>query len=105
MPATSSASPAFCINSLSPPIGSPTHSDNLRSGFVPEPAACFDKRGDRIHPLSRLQVCEYERPVAAHELGVAFHHGKRCADVRSKVDLVDHQEVGAGDARSAFARD
>ena len=38
----------------------------------------------------------------AHALGVALHHLERGADMRGEVDLVDDQEVGAGDAGAAL---
>ncbi len=33
------------------------------------------------------------------------HHLQRCAHIGGKVGFIDHQEIGFGDPRSAFARD
>src|SRR5690606_28467152 len=48
---------------------------------------------------------EFEGAGAAHPLRVAVHHLKARADQRGEVDLVDHQQVRAGDARAALAGD
>jgi hypothetical protein len=34
-------------------------------------------------------------PRAAHALGVAFHHGERCADLRREIDLILRQIASA----------
>ena len=43
--------------------------------------------------------------VAAHLLGVALHHLERGADIRREIDLVDDQQIGAGDAGAALGRE
>ncbi len=55
-------------------------------------------------PTPAAQIREHERPVAAHLAGVALHHFERRAHVRRKIDLVDHQQIRAHDARAALAR-
>src|SRR5258706_4782137 len=65
----------------------------------------FDEAHDVGEPLSRLEVREHERPLAAHPARVAVHDLERRPDHRREVDLVDHQQVALGDARAAFARD
>src|SRR5262249_26047285 len=52
-----------------------------------------------------LEIREHERPIAAHQLGVARHDFEAGADVRGEIDLVDHEEIRACHARTAFARD
>ena len=59
----------------------------------------------RIQPLPRQQIGEDERPVATHLAGVAVHHVEVGADVRGEVDLVDEQQVRAGNDGAAFAGD
>jgi hypothetical protein len=39
-----------------------------------------------------------------HTLGIARVHLQRRAHIGSKVGFIDHQEIGFGDPRSAFAR-
>src|SRR5262245_27893983 len=45
-----------------------------------------------------LEIREDERAIAAHRLRVARHDVEAGADVRRQIDLVDHQQVRAGDA-------
>src|SRR5580704_18086865 len=63
------------------------------------------KFDDLVHPLAGLQVAKGERPGAAHASCVAVHNIEAGADQRRQIDFVDDEEVGAGDAGSAFARD
>ena len=56
-------------------------------------------------PLALAQVGHHERARAAHSLGVALHDIERGAHIRREIDLVDHQEIGAGDAGPALGRD
>src|SRR5205085_677783 len=58
-----------------------------------------------LHPVASLQVGEDKRAVAAHALGVSVHDFEAGADQRREIGFVDDEEVGAGDARSAFTRD
>ena len=78
----------------------------LRSGSsnlaAPQPTFVLDETGDLVDSLSRAQIAKDERPRAPHALGVAFHECERGADMGRQIDLVDHQEVGAGDARAAL---
>jgi hypothetical protein len=52
-----------------------------------------------------LEVTEHERPFAAHELRVAFHHAEISADVGREVDFVDDQKIAEPDRRATLARD
>jgi hypothetical protein len=36
--------------------------------------------------------------------GIALHHFERSADIGREIDLVDDEEIRAGDARSALRR-
>src|SRR5215831_13517505 len=74
------------------------------SQFAGQAAALLDEPHDCLEALPDAQIAEHEWTRAAHALGVALHDIERGADMRRKVDLVDDQEVGAGNARSAFGR-
>ena len=63
------------------------------------------KSGDLGDALVLLQIGEDEGPLAAHLARVAVHHLEVGADQRREIDLVDDQQVGAGDAGPALARD
>src|SRR6516164_7351702 len=67
-----------------------------------QPTLVLDEMGDRVHTLARAQIAEHEGTRAAHALGVALHDRERGADVRREIDFVDHEQVGARDARAAF---
>src|SRR5438552_16645366 len=54
---------------------------------------------------SIAKVGEDEGSIAPHPLGVPLHHGEIGADVGREVDLVDDEQIGAGDAGPALARD
>ena len=60
---------------------------------------------DLIDAFAFAQIGEHERPLPPHPLGVALHHFERGADVGREVDLVDDEEIGAGDAGAALPRD
>jgi hypothetical protein len=47
---------------------------------------------------ARLEVREDERAACRAFLRIAFHHFERGAHHGREVDLVDHQQVGLGDA-------
>ena len=55
--------------------------------------------------IARAQVRHHERPLPAHPGRIPPHDLQRRADIRREVDLVDHQKVGARDARPALRRD
>src|SRR5690349_2636807 len=67
--------------------------------FPPNP------RDDVLQAGAALEVREDERPVTAHQLGVARHDVEAGTDVRGEIDLVDHEEIRARHARTAFTRD
>src|SRR5216683_6367143 len=67
-----------------------------------EPAFVFDEARDRVDAASGSEVGEHERAGAAHAFGIALHDFERGADVRRKIDLVDDQEIRAGDAGAAL---
>ena len=52
-----------------------------------------------------MEVGETPRPISAHPPGVLFHHRKVGTDLRSQINLVDHQQIRAGDARPSLAGD
>src|SRR5260370_11842227 len=58
-----------------------------------------------VQPGTILEVGKDEWPFAAHAPRVTLHHLQRSFHVRCQVNFVDDQQVGAGDARTAFARD
>src|SRR5579885_3480030 len=67
-------------------------------------ALADDERGYLVDPLVLLEVGEQEGPRTAHLAGVAVDDVEIGADARRKIDLVDHQQVRACDARAALAR-
>ena len=72
---------------------------------TPSPPFSSMKRAISSTPLPGAQIGEDEGPRAAHALGLALHGFQRRADIGREIDLVDHQKVGAGDARAALRRD
>ena len=64
-----------------------------------------DEVGDHRQAQPLAQVGEDERPLTAHPPRVPLHDLQRRAHVRGQVDLVDHQQVRAGDPGAALARD
>ena len=72
---------------------------------VTRPPAVSMKAIDLRHADAVADLRELERALAAHPARVAVHDLERGADVGREVDLVDDEEVGAGDARAALARD
>src|SRR5580700_9824319 len=76
-----------------------------RSGGARQSALALDERRDLGDAGAGANVGEYERSVAAHLAGVSVHDFEARADVRCEVDLVDHQQVAAGDAGAALAGD
>src|SRR5216683_3260603 len=75
------------------------------SGGLLEPAGAGDEAGDLGDALVLLQIGEQEGTLAAHLARIAVHHLKARPHQRREIDLVDHQEIGARDARPALARD
>src|SRR3954464_5189070 len=65
----------------------------------------LDEADDAVQPLALLQVGHDERSLAAHAPGVRLHLFQGGADIGRQVDLVDHKEVGPGDAGAALGRD
>ncbi len=68
-----------------------------------EAASVHDEGDDGVDAVSCLDVREHERTISAHTPGIAVHHLEAGSDQRRKIDLVDHQQVAAGDARTALA--
>src|SRR5262249_56527684 len=62
-------------------------------------------RDHLFQTCTTLEVREDERPLSAHEPGVARHDVEAGADVRGEVDLVDHEEIRTRHAGPALARD
>ena len=65
----------------------------------------LDEAHHVVDALAALEVREHERARAALSARIALHDLERRADVRSEVDLVDHEQIRAGDAGAALARD
>ncbi len=61
--------------------------------------------GDFVHPDAIFDLGEEVRAVAAHPAGVTVHDGEVGADGLGQIGLVDDEQVGLGDAGSAFAGD
>src|SRR4051794_12393298 len=76
-----------------------------RSSSQVEAAGFGDETDHLLHTHAALEVRHDIGPIAAHAAGVAFHHGEVGADHWCQVRLVDHQQVGACDARAALPRD
>ena len=76
------------------------------SAFMPRcrPAARMNSAISAT-PLFSFRLVKMKGRVPRILRGVAVHHRKVGADQRRQVDLVDHQQVGAGDAGPALARD
>src|SRR5262249_2895345 len=54
----------------------------------PQSTPLFNEARHLGGSLTRLQVGEHERPLAAHALGILLHHLERGAHVGSKIGLV-----------------
>src|SRR5258707_13608643 len=65
----------------------------------------YHPRENGVQAGTVLEVGKDERTFAAHALRVMFHHLQRSSHVRCQVNFVDDQQIGASDARTAFARD
>src|SRR5262245_25327563 len=70
-----------------------------------QPALLLDETRDLLDAVARAQVGEDEGARAAHALCLALHRLERGADIGGEIDLVDHEEVRAGDAWPAFRGD
>src|SRR5437868_11142642 len=75
---------------------------SLGLGGRAQAALGLDEADDAIEPLALLQIGHHERPLAPHPLRVGLHLLQRRTDMRREVDLVDHQQIRAGDARPAL---
>src|SRR5271156_3469819 len=64
----------------------------------------FEPAHDAVESHAIAQIRKNKGMLAAHAAGVAVHHFQRSADVRSQVNLVDHQQIGTHDAGAALAR-
>ena len=60
---------------------------------------------DVFQSVTGAAVGEQIRFFASHQVQIAAHDIQIGADVRSKVSLVDHQQVGLGNSLAAFAGD
>lgn len=52
-----------------------------------------DMPDDFIHPHAEFHLCKNKRPVAAHLLGVTFHHLQIRANRLREIGFVDDQQV------------
>ena len=84
------------------PTGLLRSARNDGASLHPQPALLLDEARDLVDALAGAQIGEDEGPRAAHALTLALHGFQRSADIGRQIDLVDHQEIGAGDARPAF---
>src|SRR5579871_32926 len=57
-----------------------------------------------VHTNLTAEVREEERPFAAHLARVALHYLQRSTNVRCEINLVDDEQIGPLDPRSAFPR-
>ena len=60
---------------------------------------------DGVNALAVPDLREDKRPVSPHRPRVAVHHAEVRPDRRRKVGLVNHQQVGLGDAGASLAGD
>src|SRR5690348_7228308 len=65
----------------------------------------LNPRDHLIEPLARLEIGEYERQITAHTAAIPIHDTEICADMRSEIDLVDHEQIGTSNPRTTLARD
>src|SRR5580692_10295744 len=72
-----------------------------RSGF--EEQGALNPAGDGVHSGAIFEIGEDVRFSSANARRVSLHHFEAGADIRSKVNLVDHQKAGVGDARTSFS--
>jgi hypothetical protein len=72
---------------------------------VSKPALGRKEIHDALDAFAGFQIGEDEGPCAAHAPRVAVHDVEAGADQWGEIGLVDDEEVGAGNARPAFARD
>src|SRR5829696_8776745 len=84
---------------------SPGASAGPSGGFRGEAAGLRDEARDPLDALARAHVREHERPPTPHLLRIALHQLEACAYMWREVDLVDDEEIGAGDAGAALSRD
>src|SRR2546428_9890164 len=70
-----------------------------------EPAFLLDEASDVLDALPRAKIAENEGASAAHASRVPLHHFERGSDIRRKIDLVDDEQVRAGDAWAALRWD
>src|SRR3569833_3327568 len=63
-----------------------------------------DERLDLVEPSTKLEVGEHKRLGAAHAPRIEFHHFQRRANIRRKINFIDYQQIGLGDAGPALAR-
>ena len=61
--------------------------------YLSKPTLPADKGSDVRHTMTRADIGEQERPLAAHAFCVPVHHLQTGADHGREVDLVDHQQV------------
>src|SRR4051794_36126590 len=94
------------MRSLFQPRDEWPHQSPVRSlasaGCLPESALGLDERDDAVEPLALLEIGHHERPRAPHASRISIHFFQGGPDVGRKVDLVDDQEIGTGNARPAF---
>src|ERR1700739_4802917 len=77
----------------------------MLGGVLCQATLLNDEVCDRFNPFATLQGRKDERPLPAHPERVRFHDTKIRTYQRSQVDLVNDEKVGAGNSRSALARD
>src|SRR5215472_11607458 len=88
----------------------PVHSYGKKMAKAPncgasQPALRDDEVDDIVHAFAQLEVGEDEGAGAAHAARVSVHDLEAGADQWGEIDLVDDEQIGAGDPGAAFARD
>jgi hypothetical protein len=58
---------------------------------------------NRIEALVALEIREDKRPCTAHPASIAIHHIERSTDMWCEVRLINDQQIGPHNTRSAFA--
>ena len=64
-----------------------------------------DMIDDLTGPDAVFNLREKERTGTSHFFGVSVHNGQIGANRHSEISFVDDEQIGLGNARTAFARD
>lgn len=64
----------------------------------------FDPGDHLWNPFAALEIGADEWTILAHFSGITAHHGEIGPNGGGELDLIDHQQIGAGDPWSPLAR-